>query len=227
MEFKNTVFNENCFDVMKRMPDKCVDMILTDPPYGMKYQSNHRPKHLQFNEIENDHSLDFVPDLLREFMRICKDDAHVYIFAHWSKWYELHLHIIESGWTLKNMLIWEKNNWGMGDLKGQWAISTELIAFISKGRKELNGKRPVDVIHCDRVDPGKLLHPTQKPTGITNKIMKVSSKPGDLVFDPFAGSGSTLVSAARMGRDYCGCEIDENYFKIIQRRVGEEKNSLF
>lgn len=76
-ENMDTIINADCMDVLKQLPDKCVDLVLTDPPYGMNFKSNHRTK--KFNKIENDNNLNWLPQWVNEINRIKKDDSHIFV----------------------------------------------------------------------------------------------------------------------------------------------------
>lgn len=114
----------------------------------------------------------------------------------------------------KNILIWVKNNWTAGDLKGAYAKQTEYIIYAVKGRHILNGRRDSDVLFYPRVAGKKQLHQNQKPVELLEYLIKKSSNTGDLVFDPFLGSGSTGVACLNLNRKFIGIELDEEYFNI-------------
>lgn len=108
----------DCLERMKEIPDGSVDMILTDPPYGMDFQSNHRKeKHAQ---IKNDRDLSWVEEFVSNCFRIAKNNTAHYIFCSFHK-VDIFKQAFEKMFTLKNILIWEKNNTSMGDLEGDFA----------------------------------------------------------------------------------------------------------
>ena len=126
-----------------------------------------------------------------------------------------------GGLTVKSVIVWDKKTHGMGDLKGSFAPRYELIIFATKGRYELPGKRPDNLIACAKVGSNSLTHPNEKPVALMEQLIKATTAPGALILDPFAGSGSTLVAAAKTGRRYIGIEIDEQYSKLATARVAE------
>lgn len=126
---------------------------------------------------------------------------------------------IEKYFKIKNILIWEKNNGTMGDLKGSYRKSAEFIIFATKGRHILNGKRDTDVLHFKRVPPSKQEHQNQKPIKLIKYLISKSSKRGDTVLDCFMGSGTTCLAAKKMHRNYIGIEIDKKYYNIARRRI--------
>lgn len=109
----------------------------------------------------------------------------------------------------------------MGDLKGSFAPRYEAIIFATKGRYELPGKRPDDLIACAKVGNQSLTHPNEKPVALLEQLIEATTIPGALILDPFAGSGSTLAAAAKTGRQYIGIEIDEQYSKLAAARAAE------
>lgn len=97
----------------------------------------------------------------------------------------------------------------------------EAIIFATKGRYELPGKRPDDLIACAKVGNQSLTHPNEKPVALLEQLIEATTIPGALILDPFAGSGSTLAAAAKTGRQYIGIEIDEQYSKLAATRAAE------
>ena len=194
-------------DVHKLMDNKKADMVFTDPPYGYEYLSNHQSKH---NKILNDDKiLDFAP-ICKDFMF---DNSSIFVcgsFQTISKW----INYISKYFVYKNLIVWKKNNWSMGDLKGAFAGQHELIIFAHKGKIELLGKREPDVWNFDRVPPK--MHPTQKPVELIKYAMsKVQS---GLVLDLFGGSGSTLIACEKSNKTNYIMELDPKYCDVIVKR---------
>lgn len=218
----NKVFNEDCLNGITRIDDKSIDLVLTDIPYGMDFQSNHRKqKHLK---IQNDINVNWFPDWIKEIDRVSKDDAHLYIFCSHHK-IDFFKSEIEKFRKVKNILIWEKNNTGMGDLFGDYAPKYEMILFCSNGDKKLNGGRDANIIKANRTQNN--LHPTEKPVNLMEYFISKSSNENDLVLDTFAGSGSTLVGCKNTKRNFIGFEIEEAYIEIINKRLQSVQGSLF
>ena len=108
----------------------------------------------------------------------------------------------------------------MGDLEGNWSNDYESIIYAVKGRHIINVRHRT-VINADRVSPGNMFHPTQKPREVWYQMLEVSTKRGDLVLDPYAGSCSSLKAASAMGRRIIGCELVEKYCKKAVTTFGE------
>lgn len=222
-EFLNKVIRGDCLEVMKQIPDKSVDLVLTDPPYGMDYQSSRRTD--KFEKIENDISLEWVRPFLLEVFRILKDDTHIYFFCNDYAISEFRRELVSTGFTPKRTLVWVKNNHTSGDLEGDYGNKTEFILYAQKGRRELNGKRETNVINCARVPD--MQHPTQKPTQLLQFLLEKSTSKGEIVLDPFLGSGTTAVAAKQLNRNFIGIEISEKYCEIARKRIASVTPQMF
>lgn len=188
----------------------------------MNYQSNYKKeKHLK---IQNDINVNWFPYWIKEIDRVSKDDAHLYIFCSHHK-IDFFKSEIEKYRKVKNILIWEKNNTGMGDLFGDYAPKYEMILFCSNGDKKLNGGRDANIIKANRTQNN--LHPTEKPVNLMEYFIEKSSEKNDLVLDTFAGSGSTLVACKNTNRNFIGFEIEETYINTINKRLQSVQGSLF
>ena len=105
--------------------------------------------------------------------------------------------------------------------KAAFAPSHENIVFAVKGKYSFPGSRPKDLVTFPKINSSKMVHPTEKPVGLLANLISSVTKPGDLILDPFAGSGSTLVAAKKTGRRFIGIELDDEYFSTAQRRIEE------
>ena len=208
------LYNDDCLKVLPTIPDNSIDLVLTDPPYGMNYQSKRRKEH--YNKINNDNNIDWLYFSLKQFKRILKENSHCYMFCS-IHFLSKFIDYSKEHFTLKDILIWEKNNHGSGDLTGGYAPKYELILFLTKGRKELNGKREPNILKYNKTN--NILHPTQKPTDLLEFLITKSSKEKDLILDSFMGSGSTGVACKNINRNFIGIEMDKNYFDIAKNRI--------
>lgn len=165
-----------------------------------------------------------MTDWIKEAHRVVKDTGAIYIFAHWSKWCHLHLATSDVGFTVKNMIVLNKSNHGMGDLKGSYAPKHELLMFAAKGKHQLNFPegRINDVWNVPvKFSGARRFHPNEKPLEWIIPAVKNSSNEGDVILDPFMGSGTTGIVAVAMGRRFVGAEKDREYFKIAEERISE------
>ena len=213
------LYNGDCLELMKNIPDGSVDLVLTDPPYGMDFQSHFRKE--MYSKIGNDKVLDWLESYVDECFRILKDNTAVYFFCSWHN-VDIFKQAIEKKFKIKNILIWEKNNTSMGDLKGSYAPKYEMVIFAHKGRKLLNGFRYADVIKANRT--GNKVHPTEKPVDLLELFIKNSSNENEVVFDGFMGSGSCGIACINTNRNFIGIELDKRYFDIAEKRINEAQN---
>lgn len=175
------------------------DSVVSDHPFGMSFQSNHRK--VEHKKIENDEKTDFL-----EWCCGLPANHSKYIFCRWDNLYDIP--------KPKSLVTWVKNNWSMGDLEHEHARQTEVAAFYPGSGHFFPKGRPQDVIKAPRT--GNNFHPTEKPVQLMQAIIEWTS---GVILDPFMGSGSTIVAACKMGRKSIGIEIDEDYFNICLKRV--------
>ena len=199
------------------LESRSIDLLLTDPPYGMDFKSGWNDKDKIANDKIGD-TITLLDDVLFECARVLKDDAHFYIFGN-IKYITEVKPIIEKHLKLKQVLIWDREVIGMGDLKA-YGNSFDIVYFgFNKTYKELNGTRERDILRFNRIDPGKNIHPTEKPTSILEYMIKKSSNEDDIILDPFAGGGSTLIASKNLNRNAIGIELEENYVDLILERL--------
>ena len=211
---KINLLHGDCFELLQDIPDESIDMVLTDPPYGMNFQSEYR-KH-KYEKIMGDSDLAWLDDFVNEIYRVSKPNTAHYVFCsfhHIDKFKQA----IERKFKIKNILTWVKNNTSMGDLKGDFAPKTEFIIFFHKGRRLINGKRDPNVLEFKKTR--NELHPTQKPVDMTEYMIGKFSDEGDVILDPFMGSGTTGVACKNTNRIFIGMELDETYFNIAKERI--------
>lgn len=220
-DFINKVICGDCLEIMKKIPDGAVDLVLTDPPYGMSYVSSRR-KH-KFAEIENDSTLDMTwfDSFADASFRVLTENSHLYAFCNDYAISDFRMLLKQNGISPKRTLVWVKNNHTSGDLEGDYGGRVEFVLYAQKGRRLLNGKRCSNVLEFDRV--AVLNHPTEKPVPLMGFLIKKSSTPTELIVDPFVGSGSTAVAAKQLGRKFIGIEINMDYCKIAEDRLRQEE----
>lgn len=215
--------NGDCLEVMKTIPDESVDLVLTDPPYGINYQSMRRKdKSKRMPKIKNDIKpfIEFIPEL----KRIIKSTGCAMIFTRWDVQQYFVSEIEKNGLHVRNVLIWDKKAHGMGDLKRAYGSRYESIIFVSKDGFRFPGKRPQDIIEAKRVPAEKLVHPNEKPIGLQETLVQQVTKTGAVVLDCFMGSGSTGVACVNTGRSFIGIELDKNYYDIACGRINQAQN---
>lgn len=218
----NTVIHSDWREAIKKVPDKSVDLLVTDPPYGMQFQSNHRE--VRHKRIQGDDSLEWLGGWAKEMHRVMKQEAHLYIFCSWHN-VDSFKREIGAYFNIKNILIWEKNNHGSGDLLGDYAPKYEMILFCSDGSKKLNGGRDSNVLKTAKT--GNKNHPTEKPTNLLAYLIEKSSNVNDVVLDTFAGSFSTAQACIETGRNFLCFEIEEEYCRIARNLLAGKQRRMF
>lgn len=218
-----TIFHGHCEDVLPTLVTDSVDVVLMDPPYGVQYVSNHRSwltEHIAV-PIAGDDRLPV--EILADIEPLLRDTGAVYMFCTEDGITPFNEVAKAVGLTKRRTLIWDKKNWASGDLKGDWASQCEFIPWAAKGRHLLRGGRPSNLLSYAREVAATrvVYHSCQKPVDLLEKILLTSSDKGDLILDPYMGSGSTLVAAKALGRKSIGCELDERYCAIAVDRLAQ------
>ena len=222
-------FNEDCFAFMNRFEKESVDCIITDPPYGINFQN-----------ISWDKNVDFLPAFYQQAFEILKPSGTLIMFTGWSSLCQTLNY--NTKFTLQNIICYDRIK-GRG-AKYNFVSTREEILFFSKSEKYTfnvlqstikkktgglglkNGKecRTLSNVWSD-ISPivpwskERSGHPTQKPVQLMERIVNVFTNRGDLIIDPFMGSGSTLVAAKKLERNYSGCDINREYFEITNSRL--------
>ncbi len=228
-----SIHNKDCFEFMKTMPDKSVDLILTDPPYNIAQYSTGNialpGREALNNDIADWDKINIEPsDLLEDFKRILKPKGNIFVFTSYNqigKWHEA----FDSEFDTFQFFIWHKTNPAPKIYKNGFLNSCEMIICMwNKGhtwnftkQNEMHNffESPI-CMRPERLSDPK--HPAQKPVRLLKHIINIASNEGDVVFDPFMGVGSTGVAALELGRKFGGCEIDEKYFKAGKKRLEGE-----
>jgi len=221
--FLNEIVNMDWNIAIKQLPDKSIDLVVTDPPYGIKYKS--RGGKFKNKKILNDDNLNWLSGWCKELKRVCKDDAHLYVFCSWHN-VDLFKQNLGAYFQIKNILIWEKNSIGIGDFDGNYAPKYEMIIFCSNGTKKLNGGRgDANILKAKRT--GNENHPTEKPVNLISYLIEKSSKENDIVLDTFAGSFSTAHACIQKKRNFICFEIEEEYCRTAKNLLNVVSVSLF
>jgi DNA modification methylase len=198
-------------DVEKLMDGQKADMVFTDPPYGVSYQSNMRTKSEKFDVLQNDDEfLDIVP-IISSYSR-----GFVFIWSTWKvvgEWLER----TSSLGKPSNTIVWHKGGGGIGDLEKTFLTDWELALVWHRGHK-LCGKRIGSVWSLGKDSASSYRHPTQKPVSLAEEALDKCSKSQYKVLDLFGGSGSTLIACEKMNRRSYNMELDEKYCDVIIKR---------
>lgn len=227
---RDVLFNEDCLQGLRRMPDESIDLVVTDPPYSITARGNHgnsggmlADKLSMKGKIFTDNDTD-IEQWLPDVYRVLKDGTHCYIMVNNLNLTHYLKVIDESKFHFIRVLVWDKRNKIMGT---KYMGQIEFIIMLSKGTS-----RQINYCGCSDLLPipikklkdknGNNLHDTEKPVQLMEVLITESSMPGDTVLDPFAGIGATLLAAQKSRRHYIGFEINEKYYNIAERRIKEQ-----
>lgn len=221
------LYQGDCLEYIKSLDNDSVDLIVTDPPYkvtpkgcagttgGMiAKKQNMIGMVFDYNDIEPSA---YAP----EFYRVLKDGSHCYVMTNHINLINMLNSFSDVGFHFIKSLIWKKDNKIMGRF---YMSQFEYILFFRKGRGvQINNCGTSDVLevpnkkHKDA--DGKNLHDTEKPVELMEILVENSSKPGDVVMDPFMGVGSTGIACKHANRDFIGIELDQKYFELAKSRI--------
>lgn len=214
-----SIYLGDCREILPTLARESHDLIVTDPPYGVGWQSNARSE--SFAPIAGDDGSLDVPAALSLAGLALRRSRHAYVFGRFDLAFPL---------VAKADLVWDKELMGSGDLTSAWGPSHEPIMFAyrvaDRAAANMRGGavparlRHGTVIRCKRPNAtGVRRHPTEKPVALLRQLVESSSHVGESVLDPFLGSGSTLVAAVLEGRVGLGIELDEGYAETAAKRV--------
>lgn len=218
LENDYTLLNGDCLNEMKNIPDESIDMVLTDPPYGMSLKPQRSTGKFYKKKIKNDDNLDWTEDFFKEMKRILKKDSACLLFCNHHCVSEFIYHAKQNGFEIKNLIVWDKGHFGMG---GNWRPVHELILIITNGRFVCKSKNLRSIIEFKKLHHSKMVHPTEKPIDLLEHLLVEPDYDPIVILDPFMGSGSTGVACLNNNRKFIGIELDENYFNIAKTRIEE------
>lgn len=224
----NYVYNTAAESLLRILPDASVDAVITDPPYGLSGRVFAFPTK-RYTAINEEWDL-FVPlAWLRECKRVLKPGGSVICFGGRQSIYQVAAECLSMGWRLVNDITWFKKDappnftgrmmtesteralWFCPSGEG-WTYNLSMAKLMNSGKN----LRDVWTFNTERADR---LHPTQKPLDLMERCILLFTNPGDLVVDPFAGSGTTLVAAQKHGRRYIGCDLEQRYVEAARKRL--------
>ena len=219
------LYKGDCIEIMKQFPEESIDLIITDPPYGLNYRSNWGAKTGNLKPyIQNDKLEDYKKLLvyIREMLdKILSKNGEAYVFCGGGgepilayAWLE---YIKAKRFRVKNLLVWDKEFVGMG---WDWRFQYETIFQLQTGQglnNNTNGSNRSNILHCKNIIPQAGDHPTRKPVPLIGQILK--AKPSNIVLDAFLGSGTTALACEKLHRHWIGIEIDEKYCEIAKERI--------
>lgn len=216
----NKITKGDCLELLKDLPDKSIDLVITDPPYGVSFKKKGQ------TYLPGD-GINLMPVVLPELYRVLKDDGAIFVFSSTPRLHDF-LITFQTYFKLHNIIIWDKIQPTYPFSKAHFLLQYEPIMYGSKGLFHLAPKKAIGDVIQARNPRGKIrTHPTQKPVDLIEKIIGATPETSRVILDPFAGTGATLVAAKNKGRDYIGFELSEKYCEIAEHRLESPEQQLF
>lgn len=222
-----TIYHGDCRDILPQLPSDSIDLIVTDPPYGVRWQSGNRT--LRFDMIAGDDSTDAAVAGIGLCISLLRRGRHIYAFGKYD--------LSGLGVAGPAELIWDKEIFSAGDLSIPWGSQHETISFYVNNKDGKLNKSPDgalttrlrrgSVIRCKRLNGEAISrHPTEKPVRLLRQLIESSSIMDETVLDPFMGVGSTLVAASVESRKSIGIELEEKYCEEAAKRLSQQVLAL-
>jgi len=249
---RNTILIGDCREELKKIPSASVDLVFADPPYNLQLANElHRPDQSRVDGVDNEWDKfasfadydAFTRAWLSECRRALKPDGALWVIGSYHNIFRVGAILQDLGFWILNDVIWRKTN-PMPNFRGKrftnahetliWAAASAAsrYTFNYDAMKALNEELQMRsdwlLPLCTgperlKSDDGRKLHPTQKPENLLHRVMLASTNPGDVVLDPFFGSGTTGAAAKQLGRGYIGIERERNYAKAAIARIASIK----
>jgi len=207
----------DCLEILPELEAGSIDAVVTDPPYGSGGRDG--SVHLSNTEIAgNRKSSDCHIWTTRQYAQFCgtivKPDAHAYVFSDWRRYLNVQIGFESVGWEHRALLVWDKGN-GMGEF---WRSCHEFILFLThRSPRKLTHGACYNTLRFPRVTNSD--HPAEKPVDLLKCFVKASTQLGEIILDPYMGSGATGGACIQTGRKFIGIEIEPKYFDIACRRI--------
>ncbi|WOI53754.1 site-specific DNA-methyltransferase [Parvularcula sp. LCG005] len=243
----DTIINGECIEAMRQLPDACVDLVFADPPYNLQLGGDlTRPDQSAvdgvtdaWDQFESFAAYDaFCRDWLAEARRVLKPNGALWVIGSYHNIFRLGAAVQDLGFWIQNDVIWVKSN-PMPNFRGtRFANAHETLIWAGRSQKSrltfnyhsLKAGNDDIQLRSDWTFPlctggerlktdGRKTHPTQKPEALLHRVLAATSKPGDVILDPFFGTGTTGAVAKKMGRHYIGIERDQAYVKAATERL--------
>lgn len=210
MTSRFSLHHGDCAAILATLPQGCVDLVVTDPPYVCRYRDR------SGRAVANDNHADWIAPAFREIHRVMKPDTLCVSFYGWQHVERFMLAWKAAGFTPVGHLVWPKD---YTSRRGFLAARHEQAFLLAKGHP------PRPAVALPDVQPwaytGNTHHPTEKAESVIRPLIDAFSRRGDLVLDPFTGSGTTGIACARLDRRFLGVELDETHYRTAERRLAE------
>lgn len=216
------IIQGDCLELLPTLDLSSFDCIITDPPYSSggfqeagKSSGSIGTRSKETIAFDNLSSRGYER-LIKNTLRWCNQIDEIYMFTDWRMWMYTYDLIESAGWRVRNMLVWDKGQMGMGM---PWRNQHELIVYGKRSPARITTGKMGNVLTVKR--SGNKNHPTEKPVALIKSLIE-NSCGATKILDPFMGSGTTLVAAQEMGRDALGIELSGSYCEIARQRLNQE-----
>lgn len=250
--YVNKIIKGDCIENLKKLPDESVDLIFADPPYFMQTEGIlHRANGTKFEGVEDEWDKfddykaydEFCTAWLKECKRVMKKNASIWVIGAFQNIYRIGYIMQNLGFWILNDVVWSKPNavpnfggtrfqnshetllWCTKNKNAKYTFNYKTMKHLNNDKQEKSVWNIGICIGNERIkgEDGKKAHSTQKPEKLLYNVIVSSSKPGDIVLDPFFGTGTTGAVAKLTGRNYIGLEKEEEYIKVAQKRIDNVK----
>ncbi|WP_298968567.1 site-specific DNA-methyltransferase [uncultured Roseobacter sp.] len=246
----NTILDGDCIEMMNALPAASVDLIFADPPYNLQLKGDlHRPDNSRVDAVDDEWDQfssfkaydDFTRAWLKAARRLLKPNGAIWVIGSYHNIFRVGAALQDQGYWILNDVVWRKSNpmpnfrgkrftnahetmiWAGRDEASKYTFNYEALKALNEGiQMRSDWVLPICTGH-ERLkdDKGEKAHPTQKPESLLHRVLVGSTNPGDVVLDPFFGTGTTGAVAKMLGRDFIGIEREAAYRKVAEKRIAK------
>ncbi|GGE54897.1 site-specific DNA-methyltransferase [Actibacterium pelagium] len=246
----NQILDGDCIERMNALPANSIDLIFADPPYNLQLKGDlHRPDNSKVDAVDNDWDQfdsfrvydNFTRDWLAAARRILKPNGAIWVIGSYHNVFRMGAELQNQGYWILNDVVWRKSNpmpnfrgkrftnahetliWASKEEASKYTFNYEALKALNEGvQMRSDWVLPICTGH-ERLkdDNGEKAHPTQKPESLLHRVLVATTNPGDVILDPFFGTGTTGAVAKMLGREFIGIEREEAYRKVAEKRIAK------
>ena len=244
----NQILAGDCIELMQALPEASVDLIFADPPYNLQLKGElHRPDNSRVDAVDDDWDAfesfraydEFSRAWLAAARRLLKPDGAIWVIGSYHNIFRVGTHLQDAGYWILNDVVWRKSNpmpnfrgkrltnahetliWAAKEERSKYTFNYEALKALNEGiQMRSDWVLPICNGHERLKDAkGDKAHPTQKPESLLHRVLVATTRPGDVVLDPFFGTGTTGAVAKKLGRDFIGIEREGAYREVAEKRI--------